>query len=126
MAGDAADGSGGNCAAAAGLNGLRPVLEIRQPLPLVGITGLKLADGSAFPVLPKPGVLPLDPWAGFETGQRTGWSPAYDLRGDQGAGHNTSASSSRLARLFQHVAWSWAPTPPFEDPFHVNATPNRP
>ncbi|MGA2327417.1 MAG: hypothetical protein ABSH05_14125 [Bryobacteraceae bacterium] len=111
MAEDLAKGSGGNCPTAAGLNGLRP-----GP-----------AECPDFLVLPKYGVLPLEPWAGFETGQRTAWSTASDAGGeDQGAGHNTSTRGGRLARWLQHVTWSWAPPLRYGDPFPVSAMLNRP
>jgi hypothetical protein len=127
VAEDSARGSDENCPTAVGLNGLRSALETRFPSSLVGIAGPGLAECPAFLVLPRHGVLPVEPPAGVETGQKAAWSTASDVGGeDQGAGHNTSAGGGRLARLLHHVTWSWAPTPPYGDPFHISAMLNRP
>ncbi len=68
MAENSAEGSGGNCPTAVGLNQLRSALETRFPSSLVGITGPGLAECPVFLELPKYGVLPLEPRAWVETG----------------------------------------------------------
>jgi hypothetical protein len=127
MAKDWAEDSGGDSPPAARLSGLRLGLETRFPSSLMRITSLRLAERPALLALPKFGVFPLKPLAGVETGQRAGWSTAYDAgEVDQGAGHSTSASSGRLARLLRHITWSPVSTDPYVGPFPIGAMPIRP
>jgi hypothetical protein len=93
MAEDSAKGSRGNCPIAAGIDGLRPALaETRAPFYMTRITGPGLTECPTFLVSPK-----------------------------YGAGYNTAASRGRLTRLLHRVTWSWAPTPPYGDPFQIGA-----